>query len=36
MTGSAEAALYLFIAYYLSCIAVTWWWYARRGAERPC
>lgn len=36
MTGSAEAALYVFIAYYLSCIAVTWWWYARRGAERPC
>ncbi|HTN30296.1 MAG TPA: NarK family nitrate/nitrite MFS transporter [Pseudomonas sp.] len=36
MTGSAEAALYVFIAYYLSCIAVTWWWYARRGAERSC
>lgn len=36
LTGGAEAALYLFIAYYLSCIAVTWWWYARRGAERPC
>jgi NNP family nitrate/nitrite transporter-like MFS transporter len=36
LTGSAEAALYLFIAYYLSCIAVTWWWYARRGASNPC
>lgn len=36
LTGSAEAALYLFIGYYLSCIAVTWWWYARRGASNPC
>lgn len=36
LTGNAEAALYLFIAYYLSCIAVTWWWYARRGASNPC
>ncbi|MFA7593437.1 MAG: NarK family nitrate/nitrite MFS transporter [Thiohalobacteraceae bacterium] len=36
LTGSAEAALYVFIAYYLSCIAITWWWYARRGAARPC
>ncbi|SDH63114.1 NarK family nitrate/nitrite MFS transporter [Pseudomonas panipatensis] len=36
MTGSAEGALYVFIAYYLSCIVVTWWWYARKGAESPC
>ncbi len=31
MTGSAEGALYVFIAYYLSCIVATWWWYARKG-----
>ncbi|MGS8174695.1 hypothetical protein ACU7A6_09335 [Pseudomonas aeruginosa] len=36
MTGSAEGALYVFIAYYLSCIVATWWWYARKGAESPC
>ncbi|MCY1417720.1 Nitrate/nitrite transporter NarK [compost metagenome] len=36
MTGSAEGALYLFIAYYLTCIVATWWWYARKGAESPC
>ena len=36
LTGSAEAALYGFIAFYLSCIAITWWWYFRRGAECPC
>ena len=35
MTGSAEGALYVFIAYHLSCIVATWWWYAR-GAESPC
>jgi NNP family nitrate/nitrite transporter-like MFS transporter len=36
LTGSAEAALYGFVAFYLSCIAITWWWYFRRGAECPC
>jgi len=29
-------ALYLFIVFYLSCIALTWWYYARRNAEMPC
>ena len=36
MTGGAEAALYLFIVFYLTCIAMTWWYYARRNAEMPC
>jgi NNP family nitrate/nitrite transporter-like MFS transporter len=36
MTGGPEAALYLFIVFYLSCIAVTWWFYSRRHAEVPC
>ena len=29
MTGGPEAALYVFIVFYLMCIAVTWWYYAR-------
>ncbi|PMS23626.1 nitrate/nitrite transporter [Trinickia dabaoshanensis] len=36
LTGGPEAALYLFIAFYVVCIAVTWWQYARRGAPMPC
>lgn len=36
LTGGPEAALYVFIAYYLVCIAVTWWHYARRNAPMPC
>ncbi|MBF7728662.1 NarK family nitrate/nitrite MFS transporter [Pseudomonas sp. N040] len=36
LTGGPQAALYLFVAYYVSCILVTWWWYSRKGAETPC
>lgn len=36
MTGSVQAALIAFIVFYLSCIAVNWWYYARKGAEVPC
>jgi NNP family nitrate/nitrite transporter-like MFS transporter len=36
MTGSPHAALWSFIAFYLTCIVITWWFYARRGAARPC
>ena len=32
----AEYALYGFIAYYITCLAVNWWYYARKGAEIPC
>ena len=35
-TGSPAAAFLGFIAVYASCIALTWWYYARRGAEMPC
>jgi len=35
-TGGPEAALYVFIVFYLTCIAATWWYYARRNAEMPC
>ena len=36
MTGGPEAALYIFIVFYLVCIAVTGWNYARRNAPMPC
>ncbi|MCW5605669.1 MAG: NarK family nitrate/nitrite MFS transporter [Burkholderiales bacterium] len=35
-TGGPEAALYVFMLFYLTCIAMTWWYYARRNAEMPC
>lgn len=35
-TGSPAAAFAGFIAVYLTCILVTWWFYARRRAELPC
>jgi len=36
LTGSPAAALLVFFLFYLSCIAVTWWHYARRNAPMPC
>ncbi len=36
LTGSVGPALVLFIVFYLTCIAITWWYYARRNAEAPC
>ena len=36
LTGSPAAALYAFILFYLSCIAVTWWHYSRHNAPMPC
>jgi MFS transporter, NNP family, nitrate/nitrite transporter len=36
MTGGPEAALYGFIGFYITCIAMTWWYYSRRQAEMPC
>jgi NNP family nitrate/nitrite transporter-like MFS transporter len=36
MTGGPEMALYVFIAFYVTCIAITWWHYARRNAPMPC
>jgi NNP family nitrate/nitrite transporter-like MFS transporter len=31
LTGGARAALWCFLAFYLSCIALTWWLYTRPG-----
>jgi NNP family nitrate/nitrite transporter-like MFS transporter len=36
MTGGPEAALYVFIVFYVLCIAVTWWFYSRKNAPMPC
>lgn len=36
LTGSVDAALYLFIIFYLSCILITWWFYYRKHAEVSC
>ncbi|MBI3452516.1 MAG: MFS transporter [Rhodospirillales bacterium] len=36
MTGGPDTALYLFIAFYATCIFATWWWYTRRNAEISC
>ena len=35
-TGGPEAALWVFVAFYLVCVAITWWFYARRRAPMPC
>ncbi|MFA5915121.1 MAG: NarK family nitrate/nitrite MFS transporter [Burkholderiales bacterium] len=34
--GGPAYALYMFIVFYVTCIALTWWYYARRDAEMPC
>jgi len=34
--GTPEYALYGFAVYYLSCLVVNWWFYARKNAEQPC
>ena len=36
MTGRPDMALYAFLFFYLTCIAVTWWHYSRRHAPMPC
>lgn len=36
LTGGPQGALYGFLAFYLSCIAVTWYWYSRRNSGMPC
>lgn len=36
MTGGPAAALWAFAAFYAVCVAVTWWFYTRKGAETRC
>jgi MFS transporter, NNP family, nitrate/nitrite transporter len=35
-TNEPRAALMAFIVFYLTCLALTWWYYFRRNAEVPC
>jgi NNP family nitrate/nitrite transporter-like MFS transporter len=35
-TGGPEAAIIGFIIFYATCVAITWWYYARKGAEVEC
>lgn len=35
-SGGPFAALYGFVAFYATCIVITWWYYSRKGAEAPC
>lgn len=36
MTGGPDMALYLFMAFYVVCLAMTWLFYTRRNAPVPC
>ncbi|HEU6453874.1 MAG TPA: nitrate/nitrite transporter, partial [Roseateles sp.] len=36
LSGGPEAALYCFLAFYLSCMAICWWFYGRRNAALSC
>jgi NNP family nitrate/nitrite transporter-like MFS transporter len=31
LTGGPQAALWVFLVFYLTCLAMTWWFYTRRG-----
>jgi len=34
--GNPEMPFFIFAAYYFTCIGVNWWFYFRKGAEKPC
>jgi NNP family nitrate/nitrite transporter-like MFS transporter len=36
LTGGPEAALWCFVGFYVTCIVITWWFYARKDADMPC
>ncbi len=36
MTGGVDMALMGFVVFYISCVVVTWWYYARKNAPIPC
>jgi NNP family nitrate/nitrite transporter-like MFS transporter len=35
-TGGPEPALIGFVVFYVTCMAITWWYYSRKNAEVPC
>ncbi|MDV9190265.1 hypothetical protein R6L23_18955 [Streptomyces sp. SR27] len=32
---AVSSAMWGFVAFYVSCMVVTWWFYARKNAEAP-
>ena len=36
ITGRPDAALYFFVIFYFTCVAMTWWFYSRKNAKVPC
>jgi MFS transporter, NNP family, nitrate/nitrite transporter len=36
LTGGPQSALYAFIAFYATCVVVTWFFYTRKNAPVPC
>ncbi len=36
LTGSVAPALIGFIVFYATCVAINWWYYARKGAPAKC
>lgn len=36
MTGTPVAALYVFIGFYVACVAVTWFYYVRKSSPTRC
>lgn len=36
LTQGPEAALWVFIVFYIICMGITWWCYMRRNARMPC
>lgn len=34
--ASPQTALFEFLVFYTTCLALTWWFYHREGAEAPC
>ncbi|OFZ19137.1 MAG: nitrate/nitrite transporter [Bdellovibrionales bacterium GWB1_55_8] len=36
LTGGAQGAFIGFLGYYLFCVLITWWFYARKNAMTPC
>jgi len=35
-TGGPQTALFAFVVFYATCVAVTWWFYCRRNAGISC
>ena len=35
MTGGPQLALAIFLAFYATCLALTWWFYLHKGFRSP-